>query len=329
MVRPRPDAEQNLRLGRIKYKNPPITRLELTQALLDGVGRRLPALADLHLGEDKDGDPTIEARVLHPSGPDGWTNVTMMGDSHWKNYLAGDPLSEILDRVVTAIEDMLRPVPDWAEARRLLRVQLVDRAHVEREEAEYAGTGGHYCARPWAFDAWVRVCLDLPRSLASIGSAQLRRWGQPEAAVWRLALEQTRRMLFGATGTRTRHPNGAVYRVYERPSGYVATRVLWPDLFGPLPPTRARLVIAPNRDLCVAVDVSMRGDRARMERVLQPAIEDLRTYHEEAAEYAYRGLPLGTVLYASASYPHFKQTYPLDEFFDTVAPAAETLIPED
>lgn len=319
----------------MRMKNPDLTRWELAEVIAARIRER-PGVGDVTVrASAEDGDPEIAfTQQADPADPVRQPyHAIASTDSHWTDFRRGVPLEEILGRVVASLGDMRGNEYDWPQARPALRIQLQPVADVCAAEAIAQGTtdrettGGKAVLlvwREWAFGIAARLCIDRPHSILSVSTGHLAAWGVTPAEAWRVAIANARRDALAHSAHKGRPADGLTFRLYDAPSGYSATRALWPELFGPLAPTRRRLLSAPQRDQLLAADISYRHGPAQ----IVAGVEALARFHRAASTHAYRAFPRGLILIDDPDTRRWKQLYP--QLDDTIlAPPAEALIPEE
>jgi len=319
----------------MRMKNPTLTRWELAEVIAARIREQLRT-SDVEVrANPDDGDPEVTfTQAADPGDPVRQPyHAIATTDSHWTDFQRGVPLEEILGRVVASLGDMRGNEYDWPQARPALRIQLQPVGDMVASEAVAQGTTDRETTgakavilvwQEWAFGIAARVCIDRPHSILSVSAGHLTEWGISPAEAWRVAIQNSRRDALAHSAHKLRPADGLAIRLYDEPSGYSATRALWPDLFGPLAPTRRRLLTAPQRDHVLAVDISYRHGP---EQVVA-GITALAKFHQRTSSHAYRAFPRGLILINDPATRQWKQLYPA---FDTsvLAPPAEALIPKE
>lgn len=216
----------------------------------------------------EDGKDLLQLRAVAPG--EGGVSAQVNLDNFYRLYRRSGDLAGALRQIAENMRAMAEHVAGdgrvpWESASRELMVQLAGYATSAPEEA-----ADPRLWLPGPFGLKVFPVLDRPTQLAFVSGKAAGDWGRTAEELVALGAARTRAALAEIAPVPVAYgPLAATFWDNDVP-GYTATRLLFPDLIATPPAGDERVfVLAPDRDLVVAVRCAARDDVAALHLLWQ------------------------------------------------------------
>lgn len=230
-----------------------MTAHRVTHARFDRM--MLDALADVLPGYAIEPGDTPHNYVARD--PDGTAVVNFRTSNQYRYHLAGEPAELVIRRFLSTFragKDTRGGYGAYALAAPSLRIQLISPAH----DAELHETIGSRQIAPLTYPGPVgltaAVRIDREQAIGQLMLPLPADWPDTELVIAR-AVQNTRNAVKAAKAVSNTF-GGVTMHMWDAPSGYACSRLMFPELFPPEPPGGGRLLYAPNRDTLIMITLT-------------------------------------------------------------------------